>query len=384
MHVLKDETYTKHYIKRALESDEPLEEPDSSKANGTSEALMALFLAHKNNRSEGAINAWQTLLNMRPDLSQFYIEKLTINITELYKLPKPKHMSTKYPLYAGGFNVLVGESGSGKSFLALDIALDVSDDGTVVYVAGEGLNGFDDRWQSYSKHHGVSEARVEFYKYHALQVMDDNEMTVFVNGIRELNPSLVIIDTVARSAVGLDENSAKEMGLFISRVDFLRHELDCATMVVHHTNKAGIIRGSNSLYGAADAVIALSATDGVIKATNNHDFGGKNKYGPQDWTKFYRLLPIDEGAVLVETEQVIDDPSVDGNELSEVQEQILLAMNGYESGVGAVTIVRTTEIAQTTIYRNLKKLMSAGYIESDGKLYTITPAGKSALGVSDD
>lgn len=380
-------SYTQEYIKRALEQD-TLEEPDKGKANGTYEALYGLFMAHQRSGVTGANSAWETLKKMRPELAMFYVDNnLLIHANKLRELPNPKHITSKYPLYEGGFNVLFGPSGAGKSFVALDIASNIAQESPVIYIAGEGLHGYAARWEAWKLHHAIPTAQLYFYT-EALQVLDDAELVRFVNTIRSYEPALVIIDTMARSAVGMDENSSKEVGVFIQRVDHIRFELGCSTLVVHHTGKSGQMRGSSSLYGAADAVISVSKNDGVIKLTNNSDFEGKNKYGKEDWNKFFRLLSVDangfEGAVLVETEQIIDDLEMDGNELSDVQAQILQVINDYANGTTAVTIVRTTEISQSTVYRNIKKLMKSEYIKFDGKLYHITDTGKDALGVSDD
>ncbi|MEO1289077.1 MAG: AAA family ATPase [Chloroflexota bacterium] len=380
-----EQNYTQDYIKRALEEHQ-IEPPDNALANGTYEALIGLYLAHQNGGVAGAKTAWETLKKLRPELGIFGESDFLIHANKLRELPSPVHMTTKYPLYEGGFNVLFGPSGAGKSFIALDIASNIACNSPVIYIAGEGLHGYAARWEAWKVHNSIQTAELYFYK-EALQVLDDADLLRFVNIIRAKQPSLVIIDTMARSAVGMDENSSKEVGVFIQRVDHIRFELGCSTLVVHHTGKSGHMRGSSSLYGAADSVISVSKNDGVIKLTNNSDFEGKNKYGPEDWNLFYRLLPVEadgyEGAVLVETEQIIDDLSIEGNELSDSQEEILHIINDYNDGTTAVTIVRTSDIPQTSVYRNLKKLIKADYITHDGKLYLITDEGKRALGVHD-
>ncbi len=379
-------TYTQHYIKRALEN-EQIEQPDKAQANGTYEALIGLYLAHQNSGVSGANQAWETLKKMRPDLAIFDASDFLIHANKLRDLPSPVHITSKYPLYDGGFNVLFGPSGAGKSFVALDIASNIATNSPVIYIAGEGLHGYAARWEAWKVHNAIPTAELYFYK-EALQVLDDTELLRFVEIIRSYDPALVIIDTMARSAVGMDENSSKEVGLFIKRVDHIRFELGCSTLVVHHSGKSGYMRGSSSLYGAADSVISVSKNDGIIKLTNNSDFEGKNKYGAEDWNLFYRLLPVNangyEGAVLVETEQIIDDPSVEGNELSDTQIAIMEVINTYDKGIVALTVVRTTDIAKATVYRNLGKLVKAEYLSYDGNLYTLTQSGKAALGVTDD
>ena len=46
---------------------------------------------------------------------------------------------------------------------------------------------------------------------------------------------LVIFDTLARMSLGLEENSASDMGNAVARFDRLRRDGETGVMVVHHT-----------------------------------------------------------------------------------------------------------------------------------------------------
>jgi len=371
--------YTKDYIKRALSS-ERLEEPDNSKANGTSEALYGLFIAHQSGGTSGARLAWATLKKMRPELGDYDKEPLLIHADELRFLSTPIYLLTSYPIYTKAFNVLVGKSGSGKSFTALDVAGRVATDATCIYIAGEGLAGYAARWEAWKKYHEVVQAELYFYR-EALQVLNEIELMQFIGMLEQHKPSLVIIDTMARSAVGMDENSARDVGQFVAAVDRLRVALDCAILVVHHTGKSGDMRGSTALYAASDTVIVQSLNDGVIKLTNNPDFGGKNKHGQSDFEAFCRIMSFTangfEGAVLVESEKIISTPSA--NTLSNYQQKILEVLEGYETGISAQVVIDAIGVSRSTVYSNLKKLMKANYIVYQDERYIITAEGTEAL-----
>ena len=47
------------------------------------------------------------------------------------------------------------------------------------------------------------------------------------------------MDTLARHAVGVEENSAKEMGVWIANVEALAREFGCTVLLVHHIGKVG-------------------------------------------------------------------------------------------------------------------------------------------------
>jgi DNA-binding NarL/FixJ family response regulator len=378
--------YTRDYIKQALTKNH-LDFPDEKQANGTFEALMGLFTAHQVGGTGGAQLAWQTIKRMRPELVEYEKAPLLIHADELKNLSSPTYLLTSYPIYASAFNILSGKSGSGKSFVALDIAGRVAADATVVYIAGEGLNGYAARWEAWKSFHQIHHAELYFYR-EALQVMDELQLLNFIQMIEQHQPTLVIIDTLARSAVGMDENSARDMGSFVAAVDRLRIALNAAVLVVHHTGKSGDMRGSTALYGAADSVIAQAMNDGLVTLYNSPDFGGKNKFGESAEPKFYRIMAHSangfEGAVLVPSEKIMTNPALT-QKLTTYQKQILEALEGLDDGLTAKSIADATGFSRSTVYSNLKKLTKANFVKLDNERYTITEAGCSAFfGGEDD
>ena len=76
-----------------------------------------------------------------------------------------------------------------------------------------------------------------------------------------LQPVLIVIDTLARSMPGGDENSPRDMGVLVAAADRIRKRLDCTVLFIHHPIKSGnkreIERGHGSLRGAADTMLIL-------------------------------------------------------------------------------------------------------------------------------
>jgi len=72
-----------------------------------------------------------------------------------------------------------------------------------------------------------------------------------------------VLDTLARSIPGADENSARDLGFFIANADAIARELEVVVIVVHHAGKSVErgMRGSSALHGAADAEWEVSAGD---------------------------------------------------------------------------------------------------------------------------
>lgn len=70
-----------------------------------------------------------------------------------------------------------------------------------------------------------------------------------------------MLDTLARCAIGLEENSSKEMGLFAEAMRLVSVQTGAHVMVVHHNNKSGEYRGSSALTAAVDTHISLERGD---------------------------------------------------------------------------------------------------------------------------
>ncbi len=193
---------------------------------------------------------------------------------ELNKLPQPRWL-IKPILPANGLAVLYSEPGHGKTFVALDWALHMASGmdwqnrwtavhGPSVYVASEGYLGLSRRvnaWKSYHNIPKLDRAGVAFLGT-SLRLVDPENVKRFTAEIAEKEPALVVIDTLARNTAGMEENSAKEMGQAVSGCDYMREQLGCTVLVIHHSGKTTPdspkprLRGSSALNGAADIIIS--------------------------------------------------------------------------------------------------------------------------------
>jgi hypothetical protein len=163
---------------------------------------------------------------------------------------------------------LIGEPGSLKSFIALDWAAHVSlgklwhgkkvRKAGVLYIAAEGAQGMTLRTRAWMKTHGDM-GDIAFLPYPVQVVSNDNEWGALVRIASEIpNIGLVVIDTQARVSVGLDENSATEMGVLIRAVSQLKDATGACVLVVHHTGRKGDhARGSSAVDGAQDSELKV-------------------------------------------------------------------------------------------------------------------------------
>jgi hypothetical protein len=189
----------------------------------------------------------------------------------------------------GAFSVVYGESNVGKTFFALDLALHVAAGkqwhgnkvrdwqtcpGPVVYVAGEGGAGINNRIEAIRRDFPDIAEQVEgntdfLLLSTTLDLCTSEDAQHLVDALSEgVSPSLIVIDTLARSMGNGDENTAKDMGAFVRSIDYLRAKTGAHVMVIHHSGKdtSKGARGSGSLRAAADTEIELTRDGPVILA----------------------------------------------------------------------------------------------------------------------
>ena len=176
---------------------------------------------------------------------------------------------------ASGFVALFGRPGSYKSFVAMYIASQIASGGTVfgkettrggvLYVAAEGQGGIYKRTVALMQKYEIPQ-QAEFYFLRQplnlrSSLADLDTLTESLEA-KKVRPSLIILDTLARNFGNGEENSATDMGAFISVIGEMQRRIGCAVMVVHHAGKDDTkgMRGSSALLGAVDAELECVRT----------------------------------------------------------------------------------------------------------------------------
>lgn len=156
---------------------------------------------------------------------------------------------------------IIGEPGSKKSFVATDIAAHVAAGrswqglavhaGPVVMIVAEGGGGLGPRLKAWEMQNDTPMAGPIHILTRPVQAANLEAWAVLREACRRLAPVLVVIDTQARVTVGLEENSAKEMGVYIEAVRSIREATGACVLTVHHTGRrGGDARGSSAIDGA--------------------------------------------------------------------------------------------------------------------------------------
>lgn len=161
----------------------------------------------------------------------------------------------------------VGPSGSFKSFVLLDMCGCIGTgvkwhgqyvkQGTVVYLVAEGEQGIRKRVRAWEQQYGLRMENVLFLP-RPVQAMSP-EWDVLIAALQEIGPVLVVVDTQARVTVGVEENSNKEMGQVVDRLDQLRTATSACVVIVHHTGHQGEHgRGASAVKGALQSELNVS------------------------------------------------------------------------------------------------------------------------------
>lgn len=285
---------------------------------------------------------------------------------DLDSLPAPEAVIDGV-LYRDTLAWLHGKPGHGKSFIALDWAGCVSvglpwqgcvvSSGPVLYVIAEGVTGLRQRVRAWEDYAGCRTTAM--FLPVAVQFLAAIDIAAVTQVATELQPVLIVVDTQARVTVGADENSARDMGLFVAAADKLRAATRACVLVVHHESRAGEnMRGSTALEGAAATIVRVTK-DGTHLDLENP----KQKDAPEFETVRLQLVARLDSAVV----QSQDAAGMAADRSASEQQVIdaLRDMFGTDGAPGS-RLAEVIKLPKTTYYRALKALVGKGEVVNIG------------------
>lgn len=287
------------------------------------------------------------------------------------------------------FVVFFGETGSGKSFVGLDYALRIAQHAAVVYVAAEGAHGYAARKLAWCRHHKTTAGQLYFITV-APNLLDNQQVDELVTAVATVKPVLVIVDTLARTMVGGDENLARDMSMFVASCDRIRLATSGTVLVIHHTGRNGQHeRGSTVLRGASDQVISIKNDDGLLRLAceKSKDSAGFPQRG-------LRLVTVETGRQLEdgtpETSCVVlpSDLVIVAGSLSKNGRMILetLSLAVFQpAGARGKQLMDSTTLGSSSFYSAISQLKKDGLIRQDekGDPFFITDEGRKRLAGND-
>ena len=324
------------------------------------------------------------------------------HVGDPFKSLKPIDWLVKDYFESDSLAQMFGEPGSGKSFIALSLACCVASGtpwhgkevkkGAVFYICGEGHAGLLRRFAAWSKEMGVPLDEVHLYKSdHQVSLFDREAAKALLQDISDLkeqagiDPVLVVIDTVARNFGGGDENSTKDMSMFIENIDrFVRVPFGCNVLLVHHSgHTVGRARGSSALKAALDAEYMVQKDESavVLTATKMKD----SELPPQLTLKFAKVELGNFGGEEVSS-AVLESfanhmalkvgKRLDGRPIFTV-DILNLVQKGYRNQEEAMSYLECTRKEAVECLGSLVK--KDLIFQNITGIYELTPAGKSIL-----
>lgn len=194
------------------------------------------------------------------------LEARTLNVNWLVKGLVPRD----------SMGMLFGGSGTYKSFISLDLALHIAhgmdwagrrtEEGAVLIVAAEGGAGIFRRVQAWHLHHNLERTKNVFVCITPLILSEEHSMEVLRNSIAKMpvKPLLVVIDTLAQTFSGV-ENDSSDISAYLRSINTeLRAEFNTSVMIVHHSGHtvAERPRGSSALIGNLDYILGVFRPEG--------------------------------------------------------------------------------------------------------------------------
>jgi hypothetical protein len=171
--------------------------------------------------------------------------------------------------------MIYGPSRSFKSFLALDLALGLAygvetfgarrDPVPTLYIAGESPRGLSRSRRPAWKIARSAEGTGDFRIIKKMPSLLNGGIAALREQLRaqKMRPRLIVIDTLAKAMAGLNENDAKDAGMFIEGIETLRDEFGSTILVIHHTGKdiERGARGSSAFFNGFDATLESHRPD---------------------------------------------------------------------------------------------------------------------------
>lgn len=302
-----------------------------------------------------------------------------------------------------------GAPGSGKSFVVMDLAGCVGTgtewqghevaQGNVVVLVAEGVRGIAKRRRAWEKAYGKAMTSVKFLPL-PVQAAEP-EWDAFVQVMEEVKPVLVVLDTQARVTVGVDENSATEMGVFVHAVERLRLATGACVLLVHHTSAdSDRARGSTAVNGAVQTELVVRRTRNEVTIVNT-----KQKDDAAQPDLRLAMIQIDLGMRDGEpVNSVVLRPSINlvGSEdldasgiLNAVMREVFgQARGGTKGEVKSVVLVERRLMSKAAFYRAWNRLVadhniaqiegtsSWRYVEVEERAALMTPAAGGGLTIT--
>lgn len=288
----------------------------------------------------------------------------------------------------GGLTLIAGTGGVGKSALLVDMSLRMAADRSfldthatriarVLYVAGEGVSGYGQRFQAAQKEHGI---RVPADSIRLVadgfKLSDARQVERLTKRITEGRFDVVILDTLSSlSTIESENDNAEAARLMNAARSLVAGRPGASVIVVHHVNKeSGTLRGASAFRDNVDAVWVLKGDRDSFSMSSRPADGGKMKDGGSDVIRGLSLKEA-HGSVVVEHSVLADVQGKRTTKLDQAREAVRACAARSLSRAELSAVIRTalgTDITTKAVGHHLESLKAEGVIIPTGRgQYTV-------------
>lgn len=275
--------------------------------------------------------------------------------------------------------LLYGPQESYKSFLVVHWVMSLGLSGRrCVYVSAEGQFSLGKRMAAWElTNQRLVDDSVVLGVPHPINLMED--VSDFVKEVKNNLPvsggiDLLVFDTLAKCAVGGEENSARDMGRVLDAAYSLSGALGCSVLIIHHTTKDGsAYRGSSALLGGVDwaAELKRSGNKTTLTCTKQKDAEHFNE-------REFELVPVAEAhSACIRELEPLSVAQTAGKNMELLYIMSIITENEPRTAKVITTVAEKEGISESSVYRGLKALIADGSVEKQGVGYRITPKGST-------
>ena len=306
--------------------------------------------------------------------------------------------------------VIFGPPKGGKTFSACDLTMHAAHgldwQGCavprrlrVVYLCGEGVTGLRVRLKAWLEHHDNIQEPGEFHILPQSLSLPD-QVANLVEGMRPLNPDIVVTDTLNAYFGGGDENSTQDMTAWCGSIRYLRDCLGCSVVVIHHSGHgdSGRERGSIVLRATADVLVQVAKDEGTSELIGFQVIAARD-LEPMESAIALKLARhetewVDENkcpmvsCVVVAGNQLVNLPGRGGRPLGDAQSAVLqaaqeLARAGTPDDTGEVLLARLdiAKLAKERWHLSRQSICSAWQPLARRKLLRLLEPGSISIRV---
>lgn len=322
-----------------------------------------------------------------------------------FRQSKPLRWIVRDVVPHGALVMVYGASGAGKSFVVLDLACAVArhledwrgkrvHGGRVLYVVAEGAHGFRRRLEAHARENEIDLAEVDLMVLPAApDFTSKTAVTQLIDAAKAAGPfCMIVIDTLARVALGADENDATDMGIVLANAEAVGRATGATILLIHHSGKdAGKgARGTSAIRAAVDAELEVARAD-----NDDRSMAVTKMRDGEDGAKFgFRLRTVDLGrdeegepitSCVVEHADYV--APINRPRMSHTKKLVLDAVRdgiGIDGGLPTVEgvieacvpmVASEVRVARQTLKRALNSLVDDHFVEVSGGGLRLTEAG---------